>query len=182
MSASADRFNFQVKWLPFFLDPSLPETGVDKMQRYKKKFGSNVEPIISRMKSVGEEEGIRFSYGGQIANTRNSHRLIEYADKLGKQDEVVNVLFRNYFEEEKNVGSIDVLTEAAKTAGLDENKAREFLLSGEGREEVDSTVEQMLEEYGVTGVPFFIIDNKYALSGAQEPATFLSVFNKIASI
>jgi len=180
MDKVRDRFNFNVKWLPFFLDPGLPEEGVDKMQRYQKKFGSRVPVIIQRMIETGKKEGINFSYGGKIASTLNSHRLIEYADKYGKQDAVVNVLFRNYFEEEKNIGSIDVLTEAAKEAGLDPEKTKEFLKSNEGKDLVAGQVERIRDEYGVDGVPFFIFNNKMTFSGAQEPETFLSVFNKAA--
>jgi len=180
MVATQDRFDFRIKWLPFFLDPSLPKEGVDKLHRYRSKFGSNIEPMLSRMKKVGEQEGINFSYGGKIANTMNAHRLAAYADKFGKEEQVINVLFKNYFEEEKDLGSLDVLTEAAKNAGMDEQKTRKFLESKELEEEVTEAVEKSLDEYGVTGVPFFIIQNKYAVSGAQESDTFQSIFQKVA--
>jgi len=178
MHMARDRFDFKVKWLPFLLNPKLPKEGINKREYYHKRFG-NVEPIISRMKSVGDKEGIKFSYGGQIANTLNSHKLIDYSDKFGKQDAVVNILFRYYFEEEKNIGSVDILTAAAKEAGLDENKVSQYLKSDEGNDILLAQIERIQEEYGVSGVPFFIFNNKFSFSGAQEPETFLSVFEKV---
>jgi len=181
MSNVSDRFNFEVKWSPYFLNPSLPEEGLNKMEHYKKKFGANAVPIITRMKATGEKEGIKFSYGGMIANTLNAHRLIDYADKFGKQNEVVNNLFRYYFEEEKNLGSIDTLTEAAKSAGLDDDKVREFLKGSEGKESIIAQAEKLRDDFGIDGVPFFIFNDKASFSGAQEPETFVAVFNKLQS-
>jgi len=175
-----NKFNFEVKWLPFFLNPALPTEPLNKMEYYMKKFGQRVPSMIENLKKIGEHEGIKFSYGGTICNTLNSHRLIEYADKHGKQDEVMNVLFRNYFEEEKNIGSFEVLADAAKQVGLDREKTMQFLKSDDLKEEVMEKVEKVQVEYGVDGVPFFVFNNKVAFSGAQEPATFLSVFNKLA--
>eukprot|EP01118_Nematostelium_gracile_P006496 TRINITY_DN2087_c0_g1_i1.p1 TRINITY_DN2087_c0_g1~~TRINITY_DN2087_c0_g1_i1.p1 ORF type:complete len:212 (-),score=57.70 TRINITY_DN2087_c0_g1_i1:59-694(-) len=172
---------FQVEWLPFFLDPTLPKDGVSKQDHYYRKFGPSFEQMEKRMLQVGKDEGISFSYGGQVANTLNSHRLIDYAHRHGKQNEVVNELFRNYFEEEKNLGSVDTLVEAASKAGLDANAARQYLNS---EEDVDSTkkkVKDIVREYNVTGVPYFIFNDSIALSGAQEPATFLKVFEKLSS-
>jgi len=179
MKQVENKFNFEVKWLPFFLNPGLPTEPLNKMEYYTKRFGQRVPSMIEHLKKVGDQEGIKFSYGGTICNTLNSHRLIEFADKHGKQDQVVNVLFRNYFEEEKNIGSYEVLADAAKEAGLDREKTIQFLKSEELKEEVKEKIENIQIEYGVDGVPFFVFNNKLAFSGAQEPATFLSVFNKL---
>jgi len=180
MKQVENKYNFEVKWLPFFLNPALPVEGVNKTEYYNKRFGSRFANMSQHLKAVGETEGIKFSYGGTIANTLNSHRLIEFADKYGKQDEVVNVLFRNYFEEEKNLGSIDVLADAAKESGLDRDKVVQLLKSDELKEEVLQKIAKAQGEDGVDGVPFFIFNNKFAFSGAQEPSTFLSVFSKLA--
>jgi len=180
MAKVADRFDFTVKWLPFFLNPNLPTEGENKIEVYKRKFGSNAIPIMNRMKSVGDKEGIKFSYGGMIAHSLNSHRLIDYADKQGKQDAVVNSLFKYYFEDEKNLGSIDTLTEAAKEAGLDAEKTKAFLKSDDGKDLILGQAQRIQEEHGVDGVPFFIFNNRLAVSGAQEPETFVSIFNKLA--
>mmetsp|Transcript_2397 Transcript_2397/g.3153 ORF Transcript_2397/g.3153 Transcript_2397/m.3153 type:complete len:213 (-) Transcript_2397:44-682(-) len=176
-----DKYDFQIKWKPFFLDPTLPAEGIDKLGHYKKKFGeSRMAVMLPRMVDLGKEEGINFSYGGKIANTLNSHRLIHYAVKFNKQNEVVNTLFRNYFEEEKNIGSLDVLLSAAVQAGLDESKVKEYLESEEDKDFVKKEALHVIQEFGVSGVPFFVFNDKFTVSGAQDPAVFLSIFPKIA--
>jgi predicted DsbA family dithiol-disulfide isomerase len=177
-----DQFEFKVKWLPFFLNPQLPQEGMDKMDMYRRKFGSrNMDSMVERMKQIGAQEGIRFSYGGKVANTLNSHRLIDFAEQFGKQDKVVSILFRNYFEEEKNLGSLDVLVEAAREAGIDDEKARKYLSGEEGKDLVVGQARRITEEMGVTGVPFFLFNDRYSVSGAQEPATLIAMFRKVAA-
>jgi len=180
MKTASGQYDFEVKWLPFFLDATIPSEGVDKIERYKSKFGSRTESIMQNMKQVGNKEGINFSYGGKIANTLNAHRLISFGEKFGKQDEVVNALFTSYCEEERNLGDISVLLDAAKIAGLKEQETKDFLESDEGKSEVRSKVNQVASQYGVTGVPFFIFNEKFSFSGAQEPNAFLDAFQKVA--
>ncbi|PRP74306.1 hypothetical protein PROFUN_11808 [Planoprotostelium fungivorum] len=173
---------FEINWKPFFLDPNLPSEGVDKMEMYAKKFGkSRIEGMIAAMKQTGLNENppIQFSYGGKVANTLDSHRLIEYSKHHNKQEEVVSELFSDYFEGEKNIGSRDVLTDAAVRAGLDGGQVSRFLESSEGVEQVKEEVEEAHLKYRVSGVPFFIFEGKYALSGAQEPEAIKRVVEKI---
>lgn len=85
-----------VRWRPFFLDPTLPPR-VDKMTHYKQKFGAaRTARMIPHMQEVGRAEGITFSYGGDMGNTLDSHRLIELAAEQGKQDQMVEALFKRY--------------------------------------------------------------------------------------
>ncbi|KAG0270593.1 hypothetical protein BGZ95_001632 [Linnemannia exigua] len=147
---------FQIDWHPYQLDPSASKVPIKKMDMYASKFGAARAPLIrDRMIQVGQEEGINFSYNGSVVNTLDSHRLINYATARGKQDEIVEELFRNYFEEDK------------------------FLASQEGVQEVRDEIQRAKVE-GVQGVPNIMIDNKYVLSGAQEPDTFIDVFNRVA--
>lgn len=154
----ADKYDFQVEWLPFFLDETLPIEGVDKREHYFRKFGNRFPNMERQMTAVGKEYGINFSYGGKVANTLNSHRLIHLAGLQGKQDQVVNGLFRRYFEEEKNLGSIDVLLEAAEEAGMNRGEVEAYLKSDAGKDEVKKQVDQF-RNY-VSGVPFFIFEDK----------------------
>jgi len=171
-------YEFQIKWLPFFLNPTLEEDGVDKIQYYQKKFGQRAQSLMANMKQVGEKEGIKFSYGGKIANTLNSHRLLHYAEKFGKQDNVSNILFKNYFEEEKNLGSLDVLVTAGVEAGLEKEQLVSYLKSDDEKDLVINQAERIRQEFGVDGVPFFIFNDKFTLSGAQEPSTIVSLITK----
>ena len=86
-SATQAGLDVKVRWRPFFLDPTLPKEGMDKLQRYTQKFGATKVPqMLQMMKQVGEAEDIKFSYGGMISNTLDSHRLMEYAFKTGGHD------------------------------------------------------------------------------------------------
>jgi len=170
------------------LNPNASEEGVDKMNYYEMKFGKErTERMIPYMKQIGASENINFSYGGKVANTLNSHRLIEYAKKksgLKCQDQVVDSLFKSYFEKEENLGDLSVLVSAAEISGLDKTEAEAFLKSDEGSAEVRNDMKNWRYRYRVDGVPFFILSAEddagaeYTLSGAQEPNAFTQVFEQ----
>ncbi|KAI7819150.1 thioredoxin-like protein [Gamsiella multidivaricata] len=169
---------FDVNWYPYQLDPSASKTPIPKMTMYANKFGPARAPLIrDRMIKVGQEEGINFSYNGNIVNTLDSHRLIEFATSHGKQDEMVTELFRNYFEEDK-CGEIPTLIDSAVKVGLDRKEVEDFLKSNQGVKETQAKIEKAKLQ-GVQGVPNITIANKYVLSGAQEPATFEEVFSRV---
>lgn len=180
----------KVRWLPFFLDASLPASLVKK-DHYNSKFGADrVAAMIPRMESVGQKESppIKFSYGGTLGNTLDSHRLIEWAFELGgapKQDALVENLFSRYFEQEQNPASHEVLAAAGVEAGLgNHDTIQAFLKSEVKKEEVVRTVEQKRREFRVSGVPHFVIGKEgarpYSISGAQEADTLLEVFEELA--
>ena len=136
--------------------------------------------MVPRMIETGKSEGIEFSYGGSIGNTFDSHRLAFQAREEGGsalQDKVMELLFQAYFEKEKSMGDLNVLSDVAARAGMSTGPAVVEDPSFRAEE-----VNAEMVSYGrhVRGVPFFIIDEKYALSGAQEAATFLEVFERIA--
>ena len=127
--------------------------------------------MLPVMKQTGEKEGINFSYGGEMGNTTDSHRLMEWAlETYGaeKQNVLMEECFKLYFEEEKNVADTEVLLTAVDRAGLDRAKAADFLSSGDGDDEVHHKVKALQRQYRVSGVPFFIIDDKIKFSGAQD--------------
>mmetsp|Transcript_52019 Transcript_52019/g.77086 ORF Transcript_52019/g.77086 Transcript_52019/m.77086 type:complete len:154 (+) Transcript_52019:376-837(+) len=152
------------------------------MSYYNSRFGEQkVNSIIPQMKQVGQSEGIDFSYGGYIGNTFNSHRLIWKAREEGGselQDKVVESIFKAYFEEEKSLGENSVLKACAERAGMDATSllAEESMI---GKEETKREMNEFRNKYRCTGVPFFVVDEKYALSGAQPPEQILSVFQEL---
>lgn len=178
--AAAKGIDVSVQWHPFFLDPSLPKEGVDKMKSYVSKFGeARVKQMIPYIKSVGEKAGINFSYGGVIANTMDSHRIMEFAFKTGGaalQDRVCEALMHFYFELEGNLGDVDALVRAVVPAGIDEKAVRALLATDEGAKEVVESVRSLGRKFGVSGVPFFVIGGKEGLSGAQEESVLLEAF------
>ncbi|KAG0263743.1 hypothetical protein BG011_008172 [Mortierella polycephala] len=170
---------FEISWHPYQLDPSLSKSPTPKMTMYAQKFGPDRAPLIrDRMIQVGKEEGINFEYSGNIVNTLDSHRLIAFATRKGKQDAIVEALFKDYFEENK-CGEIPTLIETAAKVGLDRNEVEQFLKSDEGVREVQGEIVEAKMQ-GVQGVPNITIAEKYVLSGAQEPSTLEEIFNKVA--
>eukprot|EP00013_Stygamoeba_regulata_P024202 CAMPEP_0177665102 /NCGR_PEP_ID=MMETSP0447-20121125/20867_1 /TAXON_ID=0 /ORGANISM="Stygamoeba regulata, Strain BSH-02190019" /LENGTH=210 /DNA_ID=CAMNT_0019171157 /DNA_START=44 /DNA_END=676 /DNA_ORIENTATION=- len=178
MKKMPDSVSFEVKWKPFLLNPDAPKR-INKFEAYCRKFGeSRVKAMMPAMKEAGRADGIEFSFGGDTGNTVNSHRLIEYADRFGKQDQVVETLFRYYFEEEKNMGEEDVLLAAAKEAGLDVEETKKFLESEELVAEVRKEA-SVNSRKAMGGVPHFLINGRYQLHGAQDVDTFVELFETV---
>jgi len=177
---------FDVRWRPFQLNPNAPGgRGVNKMDMYLEKFGKlSCDAMIPRMVQTGRSVGINFSYGGYTGNTFDSHRLIWRAREDGGselQDRVVESLFKAYFEDEQSMGETAVLVACAKRAGMDEAGARDFLedASSPGTREVQQEMDGFRRRYRVSGVPFFVFNDKHSMSGAQPAMEILSVFKKL---
>jgi predicted DsbA family dithiol-disulfide isomerase len=139
--------------------------------------------MLPYMTSVGAAEDISFSFGGLTAATTDAHRLTEWAFAVGgfqAQGAVMEALFRSYFERQENIGDAAVLAAAAGAAGLDAAAAAAYLASGDGREHVTKDARAWAMRYRVTGVPFFVVNGKYRLSGAQEPGAFADVFAELS--
>lgn len=178
---------FTLSWQAFYLNPSAAAyPGVDKHQHYASKFGEDrVSSLFGRLAAAGEDDGIKFRFGGRTGNTRDSHRVIWYAGQLDKGSEkrglataVVEGLFKAYFEEERNITDWDVLVDAAVKAGIKKDEVVKLLESGEGGAEVDEEAERARRRL-VTGVPYFTVQGHYAIGGAEEPDVFLEVFNRV---
>lgn len=174
---------FSTTWLPFYLNPDSPKTGVDKRKYYFSKFGEQRSRMMfDRLTSLGKEDGISFKFGGKTGNTRDSHRLIQ----LGKtkssemQTKVVEALFISYFEKEEDITSQAVLLSAGLQAGLPEAEVKEWLSSDRGGPQVDREVLDA-QSRAISGVPHFTIQGRYELGGAQEPEAFLEIFERIRS-
>ncbi|KAJ2724118.1 hypothetical protein GGI07_002153 [Coemansia sp. Benny D115] len=171
-------FEADVEYMPYQLDSAMG-TGLDKQEVYRKKFGSNIDGMHQRLSAAGLEEGIVFKYGGKISNTLDSHRLIDFAKLHGSDTEkkAVESVLHRYFELEQDIGDHKVLLEAAEEAGLDRQKTKEYLESDDGIDSVKQKIKSM-QRLGISGVPFYIINNRYAISGAEAPETFIQAFEK----
>lgn len=172
----------QIGWRPFQLNPDIPEEGMDRREYLRAKFGGDGSggTMYEAIRAAGHDLDIPFAFS-EIArqpNTVKSHRLIRYAGQRDAQDAVVERLFLAYFAEGKDIGDTTVLAETAAAAGLDADAVREFLDSDSDRAEVLAE-DRFAREMGVQGVPCFIIDRRYAVSGAQDPDTFIKVFEAV---
>ncbi len=173
-----------INWWAFQLNPDMPPGGMERESYLAAKFGSaeQAEQIYAAITEAGVDEKIdfRFERIKRTPNTIDAHRLIRFAGEKGRQDELVEVLFRGYFEEGVDVGNRERLAEAAADAGLDADEVRAYLASGDGLDAVQ--IEDLgARRMGVTGVPSFIVDRQYAISGAQAPEVFLRVFETIGN-
>lgn len=140
-------------------------------------------PQRLQMKATGEKEGIKFSYGGMIANTMDSHRIMTLAWKSGGsklQNAVCDSLMQFYFEEEGNLGDRKALTAAAVRGGLPDAAVTSLLEGDDFEAEVASEATDFQRRYRISGVPFFIVDGKMAVSGAQEADVLAEAFEQIA--
>lgn len=180
IASTSDRYTVEVKWHPFFLNPDAPTEGVNKIDYYKSKFGSGrMQMILDRVGGAFANLGYKYSMGGKTGSTLDSHRLIELAGKQGleKQNAVVEELFLNFFTQEKYIGDREVLVAAAEKVGVE--GARSYL------EDREAGLKEVLEaerkfRRGVSGVPHFVIDGRYEISGAQPPEAFLEAFEVAA--
>ncbi len=177
----SDEQNVQVHWHPFQLNPALPQEGIPRREYRTRKFGSwqRSQELDARVRTVGEAEGIQFDFDRieWTPNTRDAHRVIWLAGEHDCQDAVVEALFLAYFTEGRNISLRQELLSVVVAAGLDEAMTTAMLESEQGAE-IFETAGRTAQQHGVTGVPFFIINQKVSLSGAQDPATFLDSFRQ----
>lgn len=171
---------FTTSWLPYYLQPDAPKS-IDKQAYYVKRFGAErTRTMQGHMKRLGEQYGINFAFGGKTGNTRDSHRLVQ----LGKtkdektQTKVVEQLFNAYFEENEDITSLDTLISRGIKADLPEAEVAEWMNSDKGGREVDEEVGSAQRKF-ISGVPNFTINGKYVVQGANEPQSFLEVFEEV---
>lgn len=170
-----------VRWHPFELNPEMPRDGADRKPYYTEKFGSweRAQQLEARVAAAGRDEGIAFQFDrvSRIPNTLDAHRLIHFAGERDAQDAVVESLFRAYFLDGRDLTDPATLASAWAEAGLDPGEVDELLAGDAGLEAVRA-VEDQVRRAGVSGVPFFIINGRVALSGAQPPEVFQQAFDQ----
>ncbi len=170
----------EVSWRAFQLNPDMPPDGMDRAEYVAMKFGGGrrAEEIYKRVTEAGLGEGIDFRFDKirRTPNTTDAHRLLLYAAGAKAQDAVVERLFEGYFTEGADIGDTDTLAALAGEAGLEIDPALRFLTSEQGRETVMEDL-SLAYRMGITGVPCFILEGKYALPGAHEPEAFQPMFD-----
>ncbi|CAG0969670.1 2-hydroxychromene-2-carboxylate isomerase [Burkholderiales bacterium] len=170
-----------VRWHPFELNPGIAGEGVDRREHIERKFGgpARAAQAYDRVRRAGTQAGIAFDFEriARQPNTRDAHRLIAWAQTRGDASALVERLFRAYFVDGLFVGSREVLADLAAEAGEDRDAARAFLDSGVGASEIEDA-EARAASLGITGVPFFIVDGRYGLSGAQPAATIVEALSR----
>ena len=169
-----------VGWRPYQLNPEMPPEGMDRSAYLAAKFGGDAKAdhIYRSVREAGASEGIDFNFAGmkRTPNTIDAHRLIGVAGRAGVQDAVVEALFRAYFLDGRDIGDADTLAAIGAAGGLNAKVVRDYLAGRDDFERVENE-DGMARKMGIQGVPCFIFNKKYAISGAQEPAVFLEVID-----
>ena len=184
--AAVPDVDITVHWRPYQLDPTIPPEGKDRRQYMQAKFGSEerIREIHARIEPLGEAEGIAFDFEAiRIApNTLDAHRLIRWAANDGTdiQNRLVKALFGAYFEQGLNVGDPAVLVDVARTAGMDPSVVEAMLATDADRAEVVGEIETA-SRMGITGVPCFLLEQRYAVMGAQDPDALADAIRQVAA-
>ncbi|MEZ5669127.1 MAG: DsbA family oxidoreductase [Alphaproteobacteria bacterium] len=177
--ASRPDIAVDVHWRAFQLNPDMPRDGMERRAYLEAKFGrSDGGGIYERVTAAGQRAGIDFAFD-RIARTPNTvaaHRLIALAAEEDRQDAVVEALFDGYFRAGRDIGSLDQLAALAQTAGLSEVAIEK--LRGSDAAEADVLAEdEIARQSGIHGVPCFIVDRAFAVSGAQPPETLAAALD-----
>lgn len=173
----------EIEWKSYQLDPTLEETsGTLTTKKYlMNKRGlseDQIDQMMSNMIEMGKQSGIDFSKGNPIvANTFKAHQLLHVAKKHNIQNEMEELLFEAHFLESKNVADEDVLMTLGNQLGIDSEEIQKAFVDQEIAYEVQQDILEA-RTIGVTGVPFFVLNNKYAMSGAQPAEAFVEALTQ----
>ena len=178
--------DFDITFKPYQLDPTAaPGVAGPVFEAYAKKFGGpeRAAAIIANVSERAAEVGLDFRMDRALrANTLLAHRLIWMAgqpDSPVAQDAMKERLLRAYFHDGMNIGDPDALADCAAEVGFDRDEVHEFLASGRGTDEVRAELDHASDN-GITAVPTYVVNGRWAIPGAQEPETFAQVLRKMA--
>lgn len=171
-----------VNWHPFQLDPTIPAAGIDRMTYYTKKFGdeAKIRQMFDHLTTVGAEAGIDFNLDTipNAINTLGLHKLLHIAGEEGIKSEVKEMLFKAYFTDGKDLIDPATLADLFAPYGWNEEKIKHILAD----DTIGYAVTQEIAHYqqmGVSGVPFFVINNKYGISGAQPAEALVQAISTV---
>lgn len=172
----------EIHWHPYLLDPEADATPVPLREAYARKFGGaeRTERILADTQAAARADGLPmdFERGQGRVSTLDAHRVLGLASAHGVAEAVSEALFRAHFEHGRNLADRTVLVEAAAAGGLPADRVDALLDSDEGKAEVQASLRQA-QAIGVRGVPFFVMDGRLAVSGAQAPELFAQAFAQL---
>lgn len=175
----AGKNNIELEWKSFQLDPTIPHKFDKKVNVYEylaNSKGISLQQSVDMHKNVvamAADAGLSYDFDKVIvANSYNAHRVIQLAKTKGLGDEIEELFFKSYFTEGKDLGDLNVLIELGKQIGLDEKDLKEALVSDEYANKIKADWIEA-QDIGIRGVPFFVFNRKYAVSGAQPVSNFL---------
>lgn len=174
--------NINIIWKSFQLDPTtVTDPSLNTIDNLAEKKGwskQQAQETTAQVTNIAKKVGLDFHFEkAVVANSFDAHRLSHLAKKYGKQNDLEEKLFLAYFTEGKNTADHSTLLQIGKDLGIDEQEITAVLNSNTYSNEVEQDITEA-QQIGVRGVPFFVLDRKYAVSGAQESDTFLGALTK----
>ncbi|MBB5082913.1 DsbA family oxidoreductase [Nonomuraea endophytica] len=162
----------EITMRPFQLNPDAPAEGEPLLAALERKFGPDIAQMTSQVTGVAEQEGLELRFEHAVSsNTAQAHRLIQVATAQGRGEEMAQRLFQAHFTDGLDVGDTEVLAKLAAEAGVTDD--------GEGSAEVDEQLARA-RQLGISGVPLFLFEGQFAVSGAQPYETFVAALEEVA--
>ena len=184
IEALSDAYEFEINYLPFELMPEMPVEGRNTRQHLVQKFGGEdrYREIINHVTEVAAGEGLKFDLFNQekSPNTRSLHRIIHFAQQEQKQLAMVEAFFKAYFEDAIDLTNRQNVLQVAESAGLLRSSVEKILDNNEGEHELNALFHRN-KLMGVSGVPFYVINDKFAVSGAQPAEVFINALPDMAA-
>jgi predicted DsbA family dithiol-disulfide isomerase len=174
----------RLRWWPYLLNPTLPPEGMDRAAYLRAKFGGDTaaRQVYRRIVESARSDGIAFAFERmpRTPNTILAQRLVLLAERQGRGEDLIHLLFRALFEQGRDIGDLETLVELAEKAGLERAAADAFLRSEEQAKEV-VFAHQRAERLGVRGVPVFVVGREQAITGAQPPEVLAGLLDVAAA-
>ncbi len=172
----------EIEWKSFQLNPNMKtepgksiNTYLAESKGWTPEYAAEANQYVT---AIAKEVGLEYNMDkAVVANSFDAHRFVQYAKTKGKGDEAEEQLFKAYFTDGKNTADIQTLISLGESIGLDSGELQQVLVSSQFTENVNSDLYEA-QQVGVKGVPFFLLNRKYAVSGAQQPETFLNALEK----
>ena len=184
LAAFPGRDEVDVEFRPYQLDPAASSTGSPLIERLQRKFGANAGAMTQRVTETARTEGLEMNFDRAIAaNTLGAHRLLWLAEREHGpevQHELADRLFAAHFTDGVDIADHEQLTRIAVSAGLDEARVGAFLAGDEAKDDVRAAIRDA-QALGITAVPTFIFDGRYAVQGGQPAPIFLQVLEQVAA-
>jgi len=169
-----DEYHADVEWRPFYLRPDTPPEGME-LPDYVKAHAAETH---TRLKQMATAAGMEMVFSPRLPNTRIAHEATEYAREKGKQFEFHRVVFDKYYGKGEDISKWDVLKDAATQVGLDADEMQREVEAGKYTASVNAMVQEA-EDIGVSGVPTYVLNERYAIVGAQPYEAFLQALEEI---
>lgn len=180
----SEEFDFEIEYHPFELNPAIPQSGVPAKEYLMEKFGGEdrYDQITGRVSQVAAADGLHFDFGKQAVspNTRKAHVLVALAASHGLQQSMVEAFFKAYFTDGVDLSDENNLKSLAISVGLPEDEVT-LALSDAGALSAIESEEKEMNKLGISGVPFYIINKKYGVSGAQPAEHLVEILREAST-